>query len=1849
MKKFLTLLIVMGLFITQSVSAQIFYTEDFSGTGGDSMTIVPPAGWLNEIHPGGNPDQPWEFYTATYIPGNAAYTIPSGGGFSGDYVVVNSDRYGSGNTQNVSLVTPSINCTGRDWIYLKFSEQFRPFTTSSGTVSVSTNGGTTWEDLIVRVGTAVGFPNPAVESSILVPQATNQPSVMFRFTYSATFGYWWAIDNVVLEEGSPLAPLVGGTTYPINGVDNAPTSFANISSAVNYMDVNGVTGTGNVILELSSGYTGMEPGPISIPDIFGTGPNLGIIFRPAVGFTALTEVVGGATPNQHALSLSGCSYITLDGRQGGMGSSRDWTIRVTGTTNAQMSVRLQSNSSAMTDIHIRNLIMEAAAANTTGAIFQITGTSANTIQNVTVEDNIIRSIGTATPEVRAYGITIATATNINNTGLVIRNNDIVNVYARGINMTAAYPQAEIYGNRIYHTADITQPSATEFSGIYYSTTSLNGVGTKIHSNMVYDIRLTNHTTTTTTGVNGIMIVNTPLSGDRIQFFNNVVSIGQLLTGTAANANVYGIRDNTAATNTLDIFYNSVYIGGLSPTGANNSAAFRKQLSNNINLSNNIFFNARGNDGGTGTHWAIMVNNSDFTSISNNDYFVSGVGGVLGTSDGTTGGNTPTIGDWFSAVPSDAGSFSFNPNYVNPLSSPPNMNINVAIATPLESGGLEIMDITTDFDGTPRYPNVGYPINPMYPPTAPDVGAFEFAGQPVDLLPPTIVYDPLSNTNLTSNRTLTAEITDASGIATSPNGPRLYYRKSGSPTYLFDNTPTINGDDYTFTINASAMGGLVTGDIVEYYVAAQDIPGNVGTNPGGGSGVNPPGTVPPGSPFSFEILPALSGTYTVGTGEMYENLTAVANALSSSFVAGDVFFELTNNYDGTTGETLPITFGPYSNPNEFDVTIRPALGVTNRVTSGDPGSGFSLGVIALDGASYLTFDGRPGGMGTNNEWTIRNARTAATIGCVIRLLNDATWNTLRNLNLESQAATLTTTGVIFFHTSTGTTGNSFNTVRNNLIRPRSDNASPSISNGILSNGSSGAPNTQNMIIDNVIENFNNIGVSLVATNTGNGPQWIISGNHMYNPTYSSAVAQTGIFSASSAATNMLIADNFIGGSGPNATGMMTNTGAGVILTGINITGGDGIITGNTIANITGTGTGTAARTRGINIATTASDMQIMNNTIHDLYSNSTGTGLGGNTQVAVGLNFFTTGYENASIIGNTIYNISAENTSANTVTNMAAGMMITNLSGIVANNRVYNISNKATGTTVGQPPMVSGIYLRFLSNGAVVNNMISVGTGETTNTQFNGIMIAGVGGGQQFYYYNSIVVSGIAGGDFSSFGFVRGDNSAATQTHPVMMRNNAIVNNRTGGGSINYAIANQGTTPEVDWSSDYNMLFSSDISNTGQWGSTSYNFAGWKTASTGDENSLSPSTLNVANLFTDLATANLNPLVANSECWYLNGNALQITGVGTDFNGDARSETIADGAPDIGAIEFTPTSEPPTITVPVVVMDGNPIVDLDFGGKKIATVEVTTLGTLNQINAKYYPGVDPPGATPESENGNVYWDIFPNMGAAGFVYNMTLHYTNPILGTISEDTKIRMAKSDDNGVDWTPYLIAGTGAGEYQLNTVDKNITVFGLNTFSLFTLTDTDFPLPVDLASFTAEVESRNVVLKWTTMWEENNDRFEVMRKLHDDENAVWQSVGTVEGSGTTYEQNNYSIIDRNLVTGKYDYKLVQFDHNGQSNADWELGQTVEIGIPTKFDLSQNYPNPFNPVTKIGYEIPVEGLVKILVYDMSGRQVATLLNETITPGYYTVEFNASSMASGVYFYRLITSQSTITKRMVLVK
>jgi len=106
---------------------------------------------------------------------------------------------------------------------------------------------------------------------------------------------------------------------------------------------------------------------------------------------------------------------------------------------------------------------------------------------------------------------------------------------------------------------------------------------------------------------------------------------------------------------------------------------------------------------------------------------------------------------------------------------------------------------------------------------------------------------------------------------------------------------------------------------------------------------------------------------------------------------------------------------------------------------------------------------------------------------------------------------------------------------------------------------------------------------------------------------------------------------------------------------------------------------------------------------------------------------------------------------------------------------------------------------------------------------------------------------------------------------------------------------------------------------------------------------------------------------------------------------------------------------------------------------------------------------------------------------------------------------------------------------------------------------------------------------------------------------------------------------------------------HANSNEGIGGGNTVPVNIPAEYSISQNYPNPFNPSTKIDFSLPVDSKVTLKVYDITGKEIAVLVNSVMPAGNHTVDFNASALSSGLYFYTINTGDFTKTVKMILAK
>ncbi len=258
-----------------------------------------------------------------------------------------------------------------------------------------------------------------------------------------------------------------------------------------------------------------------------------------------------------------------------------------------------------------------------------------------------------------------------------------------------------------------------------------------------------------------------------------------------------------------------------------------------------------------------------------------------------------------------------------------------------------------------------------------------------------------------------------------------------------------------------------------------------------------------------------------------------------------------------------------------------------------------------------------------------------------------------------------------------------------------------------------------------------------------------------------------------------------------------------------------------------------------------------------------------------------------------------------------------------------------------------------------------------------------------------------------------------------------------------------------------------------------------------------------------------------------------------------------------------------------------------------------------------------------------------------------HYDTTELNGLTE-SQLELFASTNSGTSWS-LVHGGT------LSTTSKTVTVSAINSFSLWTLAASSAQLPVELASFAATSQRLSAELTWSTTTEVNNSGFEVEREplpsplLTGEGNQGWGRVGFVKGSGTSNSPKTYSFTDNNVPPGNYSYRLKQIDNDGA----FKYSAAVEILVgaaPKVFGMSQNYPNPFNPSTNIQFTVPTDGRVVLKVYNTLGQQVATLFDGVATAGQYNqATFNASDLASGVYFSRLEFGGQMQMKKMLLLK
>jgi len=193
--------------------------------------------------------------------------------------------------------------------------------------------------------------------------------------------------------------------------------------------------------------------------------------------------------------------------------------------------------------------------------------------------------------------------------------------------------------------------------------------------------------------------------------------------------------------------------------------------------------------------------------------------------------------------------------------------------------------------------------------------------------------------------------------------------------------------------------------------------------------------------------------------------------------------------------------------------------------------------------------------------------------------------------------------------------------------------------------------------------------------------------------------------------------------------------------------------------------------------------------------------------------------------------------------------------------------------------------------------------------------------------------------------------------------------------------------------------------------------------------------------------------------------------------------------------------------------------------------------------------------------------------------------------------------------------------------------------------------LPVELTAFAAIAGDREVRLNWTTASEMENDRWIIDRSLS--ENGPWNTIHEEPGQGTVNTATHYSYIDGTVQNGiTYWYRLTDVSMLGARHSHPVVNATpgsLFDGVPNEFVLRQNFPNPFNPTTTFEFALAEAGFTTLKVYDLLGREVATIVEGPMEARWYQVTWNASNIASGVYLYTLTSSGFSDTRKLLLMK
>lgn len=537
-----------------------------------------------------------------------------------------------------------------------------------------------------------------------------------------------------------------------------------------------------------------------------------------------------------------------------------------------------------------------------------------------------------------------------------------------------------------------------------------------------------------------------------------------------------------------------------------------------------------------------------------------------------------------------------------------------------------------------------------------------------------------------------------------------------------------------------------------------------------------------------------------------------------------------------------------------------------------------------------------------------------------------------------------------------------------------------------------------------------------------------------------------------------------------------------------------------------------------------------------------------------------------------------------------------------NNAVQITGNKISQTQGGY-----GMYLYYntgtsVARGTVANNTVVVGGSSTADGMrcYRGVY--------QRVYNNSVNMTNTATASHAAYFYY----SSATYNNNEI-RNNIFSN--TGGGYAEFHYSNP-TLYNNLW--DYNLLYTTGA-NLIEMSTPASSFAtldAWRaTAVNQDKNSIT-----YRPAFT--STTNLVPNVADTAVWALNGRGVHLPGNTTDVNGNPRAATVQDGAPDLGAYEFSPTALPPIATP-------NPISPV-AGASQAFTFMSDTVAKLSwnafspvpaYVTVRFYGGEKP--AQIGTAQDFMYASASVNMPAGTYNYNMDLYYKNTWVGTNPQESDVRMIRK----VPSLPWALDYTSTVDTTRNIVS---TQFYLTTdpVALFTGTDVNNPLPVKLIDITATRIRKDIFVNWATASELNTDHFEVERSL---DGRQFDYLGNISATGNSNITQQYQYVDpipAGMSKGMIYYRLKVVDKNGAS--EYTRVAAVKLDENTVQPVVI-FPNPFTTDVTVKISADAPGKANIELTDITGRKVSSQV-QNVSEGQNSIAIDhVSKLKAGVYF------------------